>query len=85
MFNIGDTVRYKNQDCYKGSIGTILAETRDYGSRAYDVHWETGSLVEAQEHYNGGKFYPVWTRDLELAYKEIPYDPNQQGDTEDDI
>lgn len=37
------------------------------------------------DYPNKGWFIPRTGGFLELAYKEIPYDPTQQGDQEDDI
>jgi hypothetical protein len=69
-----------------GSIGVVVAVTLGYHHQrnAFDVNWISGGCVEEQRRkltYNG--WYAVWAENLDLA--EQPYDPTQQGDTEDDI
>lgn len=68
-----------------GSIGTVLKVTDGYqNNRAFDVNWHSGGCLEEQNGkiFQGG-WYAVWTVNLDLA--EIPYDPTQMGDTDEDI
>lgn len=69
-----------------GSIGTVVEVTSGYrhSTRAFDVNWHSGGCLKEQKRKlteNG--WFAVWTENLDLA--EVPYDPTQAGDQDDDI
>ncbi len=69
-----------------GSIGTVVGVTSGYQKTraAFDVNWHSGGCFEMQKNKMAQKdHYAVWTQNLDLA--EMPYDPTQQGDTDEDI
>jgi hypothetical protein len=98
MFKAGDLVIYSETDKMindsrrlrprDGSIGIILEPTSGYGTwdraRAFNVNWISGGCkLEQERKLSSGGYFAVWTKNIQLA--EQPYDPTQQGDTEDDI
>jgi hypothetical protein len=82
---INDSLRLRPRN---GSIGIILKPTEGYGTRgnvrAFDVNWISGSCkLEQERKLSSRGHYAVWTKNIQLA--EVPYDPTQAGDTDDDI
>lgn len=90
---INDMVMYKHHESRgskperDGSIGMVLRPTSGYEHNlsAYNVHWISGHMVKSNYKYSKNELpsYAVYTDCLIPA--EIPYDPSQQGDTDDDI
>lgn len=86
-FSVGDKVVYKAGDNWDGSIGTIV-ETNCMGFTqvVHSVSWETGRAWEYQQvQYPGRGFMRNYSRNLHPLEPKYEYDPNQTGDTEDDI
>lgn len=89
IFKVGDYVEYTTDhenplgSPWKGSTGVII-DPNCSGWEPYmvcQVDWLTGGLVEYQRV--GNPNVKNYTRYIRLI--EVPYDPTQMGDKEDDI
>lgn len=82
-FNVGDMVVYeadghRGRPQWNGSTGMI---THHFGITQVRIRWDTGP---ASMTYDKSKDRPIHYID-NLKPLEIPYDPKQQADQDDDI
>lgn len=78
-FKRGDRVKYKDKASpgtpynheYRGCFGIVTHHSR---TQLTQVQWDHRRVA-----------YNAYSANLELAFLELPYDPNQQGDRDDDI
>lgn len=84
-FSVGDVVTYCGDIDWDGSTGTIVATyLPDYMDEVHSVCWSDGKLLEYQsDKYPSRGFVTVYGKCLKSM--QYQYNPDQTGDTEEDI
>jgi hypothetical protein len=80
---VGDRVRVCTQKWGENQFGLtgVISSRYQPNSSIYRLDWE----IKYDTPWGTLRYNQYAEDDLELLYKELQYDPNQQGDTDDDI
>jgi hypothetical protein len=84
IFHIGDRVEYCGSKTYAGSTGIVF----DIGAEAVGIQWDKNTLIDVKYFQVVGPISRRYTHPNDgttIRLAEIPYDPTQMGDREDDI
>lgn len=90
IFSIGDRVRFTTpKDNFlepdEGSLGTVIDTLHQNLQDPYvTIQWDKDS-PRGGKHINNNGISATYNHWLTLAYIEMPYDPNQMPDFEDDL